>query len=243
MKLLRMITMAMAFLMLTTAPLAADTHLVFKSKMIFFGRERAMTWESWAGEGKRYRKTRQGIVIVRNDLGLRWILDPGAKTFTEMLLAVDSQAVKNAPREPDRKNEKEDLRFAGQDYVPVFEWKIGDAEATETRQGLECRRHRLIGDADYSHVELIVWVAVRGKDKGLDFVPEILGAYRRNFDAGPAITGLLERYPEGGIADLQATLELPFGSDMLFSVGIESLEESAAPAGIYEIPADFKKGK
>lgn len=242
MKRTRFIATAIFFLMCGTAALSADTHVVFKSKRNAFGREKVQKWESWACAGKQYRKGPLGIFIVRDDLGLMWKLNSGLKTYSETPIVPASRPVKEAVK-PAVKKEKEDLRFAGMDDEQTFEWKISEAEASETRHGLECRRHRLVGDADYTHIEMVVWVFPRGKEKGLDFVPEILGLFKQFFDADTALAGLLAKYPEGGIADLQATLETSFGSDMMFSVGIESMEESAAPAGTYELPGDFKKGE
>ncbi len=226
-----------------TAALSADTHVVFKAKMDIFGRGRTLKWESWACAGKQYIKAPTRPSILRGDLGLRWELYPGAKTYTETPIAPASGPVKEAPpTAPKNDKVEKDLRFAGNEFDETLTWRLTEAEETGTKHGIECLRHRLIGDSDHTHIELVVWVAPHGRDKGLALVPEALVSYKRFFDAGPGMAELFKKYPDGGIADLQAVLETSFGSDMKFSVEIESLEEAAAPAGIYDIPGDYKKG-
>ncbi len=241
MKRTRIIATAILFLTCWAGVLSADTHVVFKANRKIFGREKVLQWESWACAGKQYIKAPTRPSIVRNDLGLRWELYPGTSTYIETPIAQASGPA-NGAQKPAPTKGKEDLRFAGMEFEEVLEWRLSDAEAVETRHGIECRRHRLIGDSDHSHIEIVVWVAPHGRDKGLALVPEILATYKRFFDADAGMAKIFERYPDGGIADLQAVLETSFGSDMQFSVEIGSLEEAAAPAGIYDIPGDFKKG-
>lgn len=68
----------LALLVMTTA-LAADTHIILKSTMNFFGRDRVSQTEVWIGSDKEYRKESWGISIVRNDLGVRWSSIPAKK--------------------------------------------------------------------------------------------------------------------------------------------------------------------
>lgn len=173
------------------------------------------------------------------------VLNSRKKTYNELSLNPGTSGVKDAlPPEKGPKEEKEDLRFAGFDYKPEFEWKIIDTrEKEKIMHGLLCKKFLLIGIADYAHLELNLWVSPRGKEKGLKYVSEMLNNYQRFFDASSEIAKLLEQYPDGGIVDFKAVLDPAISSEMTFSGKIEGLEETAPPDNIYEIPEGYTKGK
>ena len=219
MKRIRIIAMAILLLTCGTAALSADTHVVFKTKRIIFGREKVLQWESWACAGKQYFKAPTRPSIIRYDLGLRWELYPGAGTYTERQIA-PAIGPANGALKPALKKGEEDLRFAGMDFEEVLEWRLSDAEAVETRHGIECRRHRLVGDSDHSNIEIVVWVAPHGRDKGLALVPEILATYKRNFDADAGMAEIFQKISRrrhcrsaGGARDLIRVRHAVLGRD------------------------------
>ena len=211
----------------------ADSHAVVESTRLYMDQETKMSFEYWIAGDRSSRSAAGRTTITRDDLGLVWNLDLGAKSYTETVIP-------KPPAPPSR--QRLDMRKLWLDfYEPDFAWTIRETGASRPFNGFDCREFRASGEADFAEMSAVYWICLAPE------VPGGQGVSRLLADAVPGVPAGW-RPPEAPGGELRRFLRLPGGDGREFdrpdSPGdheAEELEETEAPPGTYEIPAGFRK--
>jgi hypothetical protein len=216
---------------------AADDHLAWSMKRTFMGRTfPPQTSEVWIADGKTY--VREGVVvtITRLDLGKKWILNQRTKKYLEEPLTPAPAAAAAPPKE-----DKFRIQEYGWNYVPVYEWSAKETGETAAIDGRTCAKIVLTGEADYATESREIWIAKEAPiDPGRYYArvvePNLEAALLAVYRAMPALkTGLAVK--------TVTTQERPIGSPIVWENVLTKLETAEPPAGIYDLPADYKQAK
>ncbi len=239
-----------ALVLFLAAPLVAgDVHSVFTSGTSWYGRETSATTENWVGPDKEYHKKTYEISIVRRDLGVRWSLNPADKTYVEYPLAGKPPAKPGAKParaaaapESAAEKEKEDLRFVGllSTSEPDFEWSDRELGGTEAVAGIPCRLFLVRGDADFASIEIRLGIAPEAAGT-MPPPAEFQDVFRRDREALERVEKVMAGFPKGALLKMSLAADPPIGDIRKASLELEVFEEKAAPAGIYDLPAGYKK--
>jgi len=232
-----------AGLTIIASELAADVHIVAKSSYKWFGREYPSRIEAWISADKDSIQKSYETVIVRRDLGLRWRLNPAKKIYVESLLSQGSSAPspQMKSQKPETEKKSDDLRFIGHDYQPEYEWSVQELNESATLLGFSCKVFLIKGEADFSHVEIKLWVFPKGKSEGLSTVEEVFNASRWDNEGIEQILKIMAGYPDGGLIKLQQTGDPAIGTIRTLDAEVKTWEKKNPPPGIYEIPEGYKK--
>jgi hypothetical protein len=233
-------------LLIPATAFAADIHTVFKSWTSWFGRERTAQAESWIGADKEWYQTSAETRIVRKDLGLMWRMRrSGEKKYHEYPLGPAPAEPKPAPRPrgmPDPAADPADLRFVGHFDPPVYDWDVR-ALADETVRGETCKVVSIRGDADFSAIDIKLWIVPDGKDKRLAAPDELLAMSLGGRDPGAAeaVKKVLADHPKGGLVRMERTEDPQIGPQSRSRIELETYEVTKPPAGIYDLPDGYVK--
>lgn len=129
-------------------PSATAVHVVIETERVYMGAVTKGQVEYWLAPDRTWVSRRGRITITRRDLGVRWRLDPSAKTYVEDKLRPPSSAPAAAAAAPG--TEIHSARF---DYEPQFAWTVTPSNRV-TVASRTCREFSAEGHADYAETRL-----------------------------------------------------------------------------------------
>ena len=213
-----------------------DLHAVIRSEFVYMARTRTTTSEWWASDGKSAIRQGDRLSITREDLGVVWRASLKEGTYSERTIAPAGQAA--AP--PEAAGASVDMRTAGYDWEPSYEWSVKASGQSSTIAGRACREFVATGDADYAEARVSFWAC--------DPLP---GVARSPNDAVVAPLAspsarrmILETLTKQGgawVLGADEQQEPAIAPTMVMRVRVETLEAGAAPAGTFDLPPSFKK--
>lgn len=232
MKRLCMLLLAASWGLIPAGSLTADVTAKVETSRLYMDFERKDVDELWLTDGKSYRKFGNRIVITREDLGVRWYLEPARKTYREIKLEESAGASGETP---------EDIHTVGMSYSPEYDWEVNDTGEEKVINGYRCRRFYAVGDADYADIEAMYWICL---DKNVGGEAEY-GAYMRDQFKGdpqrPRLYDILTEHEGSFPVYREETIENAIAPTMVYKIRLLDLQEAEAPAGIYDLPEGYKK--
>lgn len=214
-----------------TAILKADVHVKTETSRLYMDFENKYPNELWLAEGKSYRKVMNRVFITRKDLGVRWLIDLGRKTYMEIKLEEE--------KEPEKV--EEDIHTVGLFYNPDYDWEIIDTGEEKEIVGFRCRCFLAEGDADFSEIISKYWICVDEKVPGGREFRDFMLEQVKNDPQRPKLYDLMQKYAAGFPAYREDTIENAIAPTMFYKIKLLKLEEMEAPPGIYDLPDGFKK--
>lgn len=228
----------------TTVPPSSGLHVVIEREFNFLASTRTTRSEQWLAGDRTYGKTGDIVSITRKDLGVRWIIDSAKKTYTERPLSgstADRPAAQKPAVSSGETKPVEDLRTAGFNYEPAYDWTVTETGQTSTINGRLCTKVVAAGEADYAETNLVLWYCPRSEadvpgDPNVPFLNMIRDDSIRAFlDSQQTKRGnpILMSYEE--------TTEPAISPVMITRIRIQTLESAPVPAGLFDIPAGVQK--
>jgi hypothetical protein len=207
-------------------------YLVTESQFTFMASTQTTVTEYWITVDKLYQRLGTRVTIVRTDRGVQWDIDMQAGTYSE------SRLISTEDKTP-----AEDIRTAGFSYEPDFAWTITGDTQTSTINGRPCHFSIAKGVADFAEMTLKLGLCQsNGQPLSEKVNRSILSSagfrYRHPVTF---VTEFLSNRPELLLMSLEATVEPPISSTMNHRVVVRSIENSAPPAGIFDLPAGIRK--
>ena len=211
----------------------ADSHAVVESTRLYMDQETKMSFEYWIAGDRSSRSAAGRTTITRDDLGLVWNLDLGAKSYTETVIP-------KPPAPPSR--QRLDMRKLWLDfYEPAFDWTIGETGESRTVNGFDCREFRASGEADFAEMAATYWICLTPEvPGGKDFQDYSLTQYREGHRMA-ALLKILEENSAGFCVYREETVENSIAPTVRATTNLTKLEEAEPPPGTYEIPVGFRK--
>ena len=229
---LRLLLLTAVFVFSSLGFLGAEVHVKSETSRLYMDFERRDTYELWLAEGKSYSKVRDRIVITREDLGVRWYIEPARKTYMEIKLGEGSGSGEEEP---------EDIHTVGQYYYPEYDWEVKDTGEERVINGFRCRLFSAVGDADYADIKAEYWLCLDKNAAG----GATYGAYMRKQFQGdrqrPGLFDLLRKHDGGFPVFREETIENAIAPTMVYKIRLLELREAEAPDGIFDLPEGFKK--
>lgn len=205
----------------------SDVHIKLEKRQLYLDFDRVHVSEFWITEGKSYSREGTGIVIVRKDLGVQWVVDLNRNSYVEVPLDEDIITAEI---------EEENLQSAGFYYDPRFEWDVRDTGESEDKYGYVCRIHKARGDADYAVVESRYWICQEGEHReGAEFRAFIIDRLLEENKSEPLRTLLIEQQ-SGFPVYWEESDNGAIAPVILNRSSLVHMETEHAPTGIYELP-------
>jgi hypothetical protein len=216
-----------------TLKLMADDHIIREQTRTYMGSTTPpRRSEIWMGEGKIYYLYGSAVTITRYDLKKKWTILPEQKRYLEEPLGGESRPAPKGPK-------TERIQTVGFDYQPEYDWVFRNSGHTEMVDGMNCRLVVLEGEADYAREVREMWVTreapVDAKryfqqilQPGLD--PKLAAVYRKSADLR-----------NGMVVKSRTVTEPAIAPPVVLESRIVRMEAAPPPAGIYDIPAGFRK--
>ncbi len=214
-----------------TALLNADVHVKTETTRLYMDFEVTYPNEVWLTEGKSYRKVRNSVFITHEDLGIRWYIDLGKKTYSEMKLEGD-RAIEE---------QEEDIHTAGLFYNPKYDWEVIDTGEEKEFNGFRSRCFLANGDADFAEIASTYWICVVEDVPGGREFRDYMLEQVKNDPQRPKLHDLMLKYEAGFPVYREDTIENAIAPTMFYIIKLLKLEVAEAPPGIYDIPDGFKK--
>ena len=204
------------------------------------------TGTMWITTDKARNDMDDKSTIVRLDKNVMIVLDHTKKKYTEIPLNFAEAAAKQAEKEGASEEEMAKLPEAMRNLMKgAMKMNVAVTETNDTKtiNGWNCRKYiQKIEGMMSSQSE--VWAS---QDVKLD--AKLLAKFSAAFMAmNPGLKeslGDLQKQMEKikGVAVLTSTESTVMNSKMKSSVELIEVKEGSAPAGIYEVPVDYKKTK
>lgn len=188
------------------------------------GAERSTLLRTWMVAGKLRKEDGAQVTIMREDRGLLWVLDPGARTYYEL----DDEQMAKMNRAslqavfPDGPEDAGDwLKRTGKSK------KVGRYQAYEVR----------VDDRPLPGVRLSLWLS---EDVPID--PELRGSFGGQLFGGSAAAELLAGLRELPGYPVEVTMTLPVGDRRLqLRQRLRSVEPGEFEDQRFEVPADYRR--
>jgi hypothetical protein len=212
--------------------LGADVHVKSETSRLYMDFERKDVYELWLTEGKSYSKVRNRIVITREDLGVRWYIEPARKTYMEIKLEEGSGT---------REEEPEDIHTVGMYYSPEYDWEVEDTGEEKVINGFRCRLFSAVGDADFADLKAKYWVCLGKNSKGGLEYGNYMKDQLKDDPQRPRLHDILSKHKGSFPVYREENIENAIAPTMVYKIRLLELQEAEAPAGIYDLPEAFKK--
>jgi len=213
-------------------PSEPATHVTLEREFVFMSSSRVTRIEQWFAGDRKWEKRGGSTVVTRRDLGVRWVIDENGKTYTEVSLREESAP----PPVP-----ASDLRVAGFNYEPVFDWTVSESGKTRMIQGRSCSELRVDGDADYAETSFSFWLCPRGeRDPSPDANASLL-ELARNPSVRDFASAQLRQRGDPLLMMIEERTEPAISPVMVTSLRIAALESAVPPPGLFELPPGVKK--
>lgn len=209
-----------------------DIHVKSETSRLYMDFERKDVNELWLAEGKSCRKVSNRLYITREDLGVRWLVDPAKKTYMEVKL--------DTARET-RPEAQEDIHTVGMYYSPDYDWEIKDTAEEKEIDGYRCRLFKALGAADFAEIESSYWICVDEKSPGGRMFGEYMMDQVQSDPQRPKLHNVLKDNEGAFPVYREETIESAIAPTMLYKIKLLTLEEAEAPPGVYEIPDGYTK--
>ena len=205
----------------------ADVHVKLEKRRLYLDFERVQVSEFWFTEGKSYSREGRRLIIVRKDLGVRWVVDLIRKFYVEVPLDED-----RIPAEI----EEQSLQTAGFYYDPRFEWEVRDTGESEDKYGYACRIHETRGEADYAFVESRYWICQEGEFReGAEFREFMIDRLLEEYES-ESLRAILIEQPSGFPVYWEESHNGAIAPVIFNRTSLVHMETEHAPTGIYELP-------
>jgi len=242
-----MILLAVVLTVLTTPslqdPQPVGLHFVIERDFIYMAATRTLRSEHWISGDKAYQKLGDMVVITRKDLGVRWVVNSAAKTYTERPLKVagSPSGQEKASVVPGASSVQEDLRTAGFRYEPVYDWTITETGEAQNLNGRSCSKVTALGDADYAESKLVLWLCPReGSDSIGDSNTAVLDLIRSD-SIRKLVEEQLAKRGNPILMSFEENTEPAIAPTTIVRIRIKTLESAPVPAGLFDLPAGVQK--
>jgi hypothetical protein len=216
-----------------TLSLMADDHIIREQTRTYAGNTSSpRRSEIWVGESKVYISSGNTVTIMRYDLKKYWTILPAQKRYFEEPLGAGSQ-----PAAKELKPER--IQTVGFGYQPEYDWIIRDPRRSEIVDGKHCRLVILEGVADYARELREIWVTRDTDVDGKRYFQQVL---KPGLD--PKLAAVYEKSPvlrNGSVVRSRTVTEPAIAPPGILESRIVNMEAAPPPAGIYDIPAGFRK--
>jgi len=218
------------------APSLPDLHVVMRAEFVYMANTRVTSTEWWASEKKSMTRQGDRLSIVREDLGVAWRASVKEGTYTERPLPPAGTPA--APPPPAKA--AVDMRTAGFEWEPAYEWTVKATGQTSTVAGRACREFAAAGDADYAEARASFWACEPLPGVGRSPNDAVVAALYSPSTRRMILDTLAK---EGGAWVLAAEeqQEPAIAPTIVMRVRVETLEAGAAPPGTFDLPPSFKK--
>jgi hypothetical protein len=218
------------------APSPPDLHIVFRSEFVYMSSTRTTTNEWWLSDGRSLARQGDRLTIYREDLGVAWRASVKAGTYVETKIPPAGQSAPPSPAA----DAKVDMRTAGYDWEPAYDWSVKASGQSLTIAGRPCREFVATGDADYAEARVSFWAC--DPLPGVARNPtDTVAAPLRSGSAKKMIFDTLAKHGRAWLLAAEEQQEPAIAPTMVMRVRVETLEAVTAPAGTFDLPATFKK--
>ncbi len=216
-------------------PSSPDLHIVFRSEFVYQASTRTTSNEWWVSDGKSLARQGDRLSIYREDLGVVWRASVKAGTYTETKIPPAGQQTPPPPVAG-----KVDMRTAGYDWEPSYDWTVKASGQSSTIAGRPCREFVATGDADYAEARVSFWAC--DPLPGVTRSPtDTVAAPLRSASAKKMIFDTLAKHGGAWLLAAEEQQEPAIAPTMVMRVRVETLEVTTAPPGTFEMPPTFKK--
>jgi hypothetical protein len=219
------------FSAVSAVPPPVATHVVIDTERSYMGAVQKTQIEYWLAPDKTWVSQRGRVTISRRDLGVRWRLDPGKKTYLEEPLVAPA---------PEPSPPGDDIHTARFDYEPDFEWSVTSAGRTSVA-GRDCREYSADGQADYSHTTIRFAIGPRVSLKTDPDVNRLLAGLARYESVSRFLRDAALTRGNGCLMSYEETLEPAIAPTIVQRAKVSTLETVPPPAGIFDVPEGFAK--
>ena len=135
---------------------------------------------------------------------------------------------------------KVDMRTAGYDWEPGYDWTVKASGQSSTIAGRPCREFVATGDADYAEARVSFWAC--DPVPGVTRSPtDTVAAPLRSVSVKKMIFDTLAKHGGAWLLAAEEQQEPAIAPTMVMRVRVETLEVTTAPPGTYDMPPTFKK--
>ena len=222
----------LAFISLVITSDSTAFHLVTENQFTFMGSTQTTTTEYWITADKLYQRRGNRIVITRGDKGVQWTIDTQGNTYSEAQLAAT-----------ENKAPAEDIRTAGFSYEPEFVWTLTSSKEQVDINGHPCEITTAKGLTDFAEATVKVGLCrTLGRQVPAKVNRSVLESAALRYKNPIAfVMRYVSKHSGMLLMSFEATIEPPVSSTMNYRVVVRSIEGTAPPAGIFELPAGVIK--
>ena len=210
----------------------ADVHAKTEGSRMYMDFESKYAYELWMTEDKSYSMVMNRITIVREDLGVMWMVYPDRKSYRE---------IKLDEARGGQEEEKENISTVGLFYNPEYDWVITDTGEEKEINGFRCHCFQVEGDADFSEIVSTYWICVDENVPGGKVFREYMMEQVRNDRQRPKLYDLMQKYGQGFPVYREEIIENAIAPTMFYKIQLTMLEEADPPPSTYELPEGCKK--
>jgi len=225
------------FGLLNGVPEQASDDFVFYIKITnvrnYMNLDRTTVTEMWTVTDKSCTLINQMKNIVRKDLGLIYLINLQAKTYS-----IDSIQTKST--QTLSKNAL-DFKYIGQKYNPEYEWKKPHLVKKDTVANYSCYHFLCTGDADFDQISLDYYLT-KTKDKSF---AEMVNSVMMNSVGSPnkqePLTQVIDKDKNLMILKIIEKVENPISPRITTTIAIDIFKKTLPDKELFEVPANFRK--
>ncbi len=204
-------------------------HVILESSRTYMDYTRKNVGEYWITKEKMNRTRGNTVMIVREDLKLRWTINLSAKTYFEI------------PFERSKKeHERKGLYTFGIDYEPLFEWEECKSD-TQTINGFHCHLVKLNGEADFATTRITLWISDDQTSTHAGKLNDIILNSLSNRDEMTKVVEVLKRFSHPLLVKLDEVCENAIARTMSVTLTVTEAGMITQPPGIFDLPDDLTK--
>jgi len=194
---------------------------------------RATVTEIWTANDKSCTLINQMKRIIRKDLGLIYLINLQAKTYS-----IDSIKIKS----PQTRSKNDlDFKYIGQYYNPEYEWRKPRSMKKDTVANYSCYHFSCSGDADFDQISLDYFIT---KTKNRSFA-EMINSIMLNSVDSPnkrePLTQVINKDKNLLILKIIQKVENPISPRITTTIAVDIFKKILPDKELFEVPVNFRK--
>jgi len=225
--------------LLNGLPIQESNDSVYYAKVTnvrnYMDQDRTTVTEIWRTKDKSCTLINQRKSILRNDLGLIYLINLQAETYT-----VDS--IKTRPTQAPAKKGL-DFKYIGQDYTPVYEWKKPLLVNKDTIGKYSCDHFLCRGDADFDQI-LLDYFLIKTDDKSLaGIINSFLLSSGSSANKREPLTQAVNKDNNLLILKIIERVENPIAPPIITTITVDTFTKLQPEMELFEVPINFRQNK
>jgi hypothetical protein len=196
----------------------------------YLGNDRITVTEHWFSKEKSCSVVNNiNKTIIRKDKGLQYSVNLRTGSVQSRPLMQEIMT--------GRTEKKEDIKYVGQNYTPIFEWNTPVLLAKEKSAGYDCDHFICIGDADFARISLDFLIA-ETKDQ---FIADYINSFMVNIPESNKREPLALMVKNNGLIfplKIIEDVENAIAPHILTTIVIDKLEKVIPSEDLFEPPVN-----